>query len=272
MNYSNKRRLSSRPALFFIGLVFSLGLGLGTQIPVLLPGMPVWAQAASRSLALPQPQAHPLPLPLNQWQDAANQGDYFSKIQPTPVGYLVWSEFPIQIYVEPVSDSLGTNSQGWVAAVNQAIQEWNAYLPLELVSSPTSADITIWRSAPAIQGFDREAETGEESSRPRLPRIQSAETRYQIFVDYPPDTSAHLAHRFTIQLSPNQTIDYVRAAARHELGHALGIWGHSPMETDALYFSQVRSPATISDRDINTLKKIYEQPTLLGWDLVETEG
>ncbi len=48
------------------------------------------------------------------------------------------------------------------------------------------------------------------------------------------------------------------------LGHALGIWGHSQLETDALYFSQVRKPAFISVRDVNTLKKVYEQSTALG--------
>ncbi|XTZ12993.1 MAG: peptidase, partial [cyanobacterium endosymbiont of Rhopalodia inflata] len=38
-------------------------------------------------------------------------------------------------------------------------------------------------------------------------------------------------------------------------------------ETDALYFSQVRSLSPISVRDVNTLKKIYQQPTRLGWKL-----
>ena len=74
-----------------------------------------------------------------------------------------------------------------------------------------------------------------------------------------------LCHRFEITINPTQSGDYLRAAVRHEFGHALGIWGHSPEATDALYFSQTRTPAAISDRDLNTLKRIYEQPTRLGW-------
>jgi len=71
----------------------------------------------------------------------------------------------------------------------------------------------------------------------------------------------------TIYIRPDQAIEYLQAAARHELGHALGIWGHSPQPTDALYASQVRNPAKISARDLNTLKRVYEQPTRLGWEM-----
>jgi predicted Zn-dependent protease len=59
---------------------------------------------------------------------------------------------------------------------------------------------------------------------------------------------------------------YLPAAARHEFGHALGIWGHSLEETDVMYYSQVGEPPSISARDINTLKRIYQQPTRLGWE------
>ena len=96
-------------------------------------------------------------------------------------------------------------------------------------------------------------------------RARSAETRYEFYVRHEANSGAVLSHRFTILLSPNQVGPYIKAAARHELGHALGIWGHSPLETDTLYFSQVRNPPPISSRDLNTLKRIYEQPTRLGW-------
>lgn len=236
----------------------------------------VWAQPPSSSnsnqLSLPTPQVHPLPPVLAQWQDLGNHGDYFSEIQPTPVGYLVWSAFPIKVFVEPVDPSShGDRAQVWLEAVQQAIQEWNVYLPLEWVAASETADIAIWRSAPPIQGWDRSSNspdrTAQSETPPRLPRIRSAETRYQVFVDERSAELPKLSHRFTIQLTPNQTAEYIKATARHELGHALGIWGHSPSETDALYFSQVRHPPGISVRDVNTLKRIYEQPTQIGWPL-----
>ena len=69
----------------------------------------------------------------------------------------------------------------------------------------------------------------------------------------------------TIEISPGLSQLAILAATRHELGHALGIWGHSLHQNDALYFSQVSDFPPISPRDINTLKKIYQQPTQIGW-------
>jgi predicted Zn-dependent protease len=218
--------------------------------------------------SLPAPQTHPLPTPLTQWQDASGSGDYFSEVKLTSVGYLVWSQFPVKIYVERPKDSAESSASlqrfhNWVDVVLQAVQEWSVYLPLEVVSQPEGADILIRRSRPPLQ-----ASINRETGKLNLPRARSAETRYEFYLRQAvgaPDSV--LSQRFTIQLSPDQTIEYTLATARHELGHALGIWGHSPLETDTMYFSQVRNPPKISRRDINTLKRVYQQPTRLGWSL-----
>ncbi len=198
------------------------------------------------------PKPHPLPPTLAQWQDNTNSGDYFSQVTTTPVGYLVWSQFPIRVYVEPPKAVNGKQAQAWVNGVMQGVQEWSNYLPLTIVEQPEVADITIARKAPPLQ-------ISPGSSKPRA---RSAQTTYELYT-----TNKVLSHRFTILLSPSQTGEYLIAATRHEFGHALGIWGHSPLQTDALYFSQVRNPLPISSRDVNTLKRIYEQPTSLGWSL-----
>lgn len=211
-------------------------------------------------------QVHPLPTTLAQWQDINNTGDYFSQIKPTPVGYLVWSQFPIKVYVERPTELADSSPsvrrfQDWVNAVLQGVEEWKKYLLLEVVSQPEGADIVILRSRPPLQ-----ASINRETGQFNIPRARAAETRYQFDLRQNSSNSV-LSQRFTIQLSPDQTIDYTRATARHELGHALGIWGHSLVETDIMYFSQVRNPPSISARDINTLKRIYEQPTRLGWSV-----
>lgn len=205
------------------------------------------------SLPPPSPKPHPLPPTLAQWQDSTNSGDYFSQVKPTEVGYLVWSRFPIQVYIQPPL-SVGSNqAQAWVDAVSQAVDEWSRYLPLIIVDKPEVADISILRKAPPLQ----------ITSDKKIPRARSAQATYSFYISQ----NNLLSHRFRILLSPSQIGNYLVAATRHELGHALGIWGHSPLETDALYFSQVRNPGPISSRDINTLKRVYEQPTSLGWPL-----
>lgn len=218
---------------------------------------------------LPAAKVHPLPPTLANWQDPANSGDYFNQVQPTSFGYLVWSHFPVQVYIElPITDRRDQAPQGnasdpsrraqdWSEAVLQAVDEWSAYLPLAVTDQPAQADIQIWRAVPPIQ------------RRPdgQLARIRSAETSYAFYLQEDAQGQTVLAPRYRIFLSPNQTATYTVASARHELGHALGIWGHSSSKSDALYFSQVRRSPPISRRDVNTLKRLYQQPTRLGWPL-----
>jgi predicted Zn-dependent protease len=237
-----------------------LTLVIGTGLLVIFTNFPVNAifreqeRNIQLSNSLPVVQkSHPLPATLEEWQDKTNSGDYFDQIKSTKVGYLIWSTFPVKVKVETPTGINEKQSQVWVNGVLQAIQEWSIYLPLQVVQKSDIADITIIRKAPPLQV--------EPNS--KILRARSALTTYNLYTK-----NDILYHRFTILLSPSQTGDYVLSAARHELGHALGIWGHSLLQTDTMYFSQVRKPPFISLRDMNTLKKVYQQSTSLGWSVV----
>ncbi len=224
---------------------------------------------------LPSAQVHPMPPTLAQWHDPQQSGDYFDQVQAVVVNYLVWSTFPVTVYVEPPTAAEQANpfttkrAKTWVAAVEKAVQEWEVYLPLKRVDHAEDANIQIARSPLALR-VDRTYPDHKQRQRPIL-RARSAETRFELYAKKPAvessNQSSTLSHRVTVYIRPDQAADYLQAAARHELGHALGIWGHSPQQTDALYFSQVRNPAKISARDLNTLKRVYQQPTRLGWML-----
>lgn len=206
---------------------------------------------SSQLIAKPDSQRHPLPLTLVLWQDSTNSGDYFEQVKLTEVGYLVWSQFPVKVYIN------NTQVQTWLQ-VKAAVKEWNRYLPLQIVEKPEIADIRISFNSPPLR-------------KTNLLRARSALTRYELYIKQVSLSTSVLAHRCTVILNPNQSSKYVKAAALHELGHALGIWGHSLVASDALYFSQVSNPPSISSRDINTLKRIYQQPTRLGWKVAASK-
>lgn len=199
---------------------------------------------------------HSLPPTLLKWRDKTNSGDYFDQIKSTKVGYLIWSNFPVKVNIKTPKDIGEKQSQIWVNGVLQAVEEWSIYLPLQVIENSDIADIKIIRKVPPLQV--------EPNS--KILRAPSALTTYDLYT-----ANNILSHRFTILLSPSQTGDYVLSAARHELGHALGIWGHSLLPTDTMYFSQVRKPPFISVRDVNTLKRVYEQSTGLGWSVLRKE-
>jgi predicted Zn-dependent protease len=213
----------------------------------------------------PPLQVHPLPPTLLRWETDTHVGDYFSEVKSTAAGYLVWSEFPVKIYLDRPENFQDTSAsdrrfQQWVNAVEQAIQEWHIYLPLVEIQQPELADIIIKREQPPL-GVQINRETGQVEKF----RARSAQTSYEFSIraENPPV----LWHRMTIRINPGMSEQSIRSTTRHEIGHALGIWGHSQAETDVMYFSQVRTSPAISPRDINTLKKIYQQPTRLGWQV-----
>lgn len=216
---------------------------------------------------LPALQSRPLPPQLAAWRETSETSDYFDQISPTEVGYLSWSTFPIKVYVEQPPESLpkGDRRVQWATSVLQAVQAWNIYLPMILVAQLDLADIVVRRKAPPLRSLPNRAKPPNSDQ-----RVRSAETRYELYVrrDEQNDRS-YLAYRCTILLNPSQADAYLYAAALHELGHALGIWGHSPLPTDIMYFSQVRDSPSISSRDLNTLKRVYAQPTRLGWPMPE---
>ena len=212
---------------------------------------------------LPKSQIHALPESLTSLPDTADRDDYFDQIESTPLGYLVWSQFPLKIYIQQPdkfsNSAADRRYQEWVAAVRKAIAEWNIYLPLQEISQLEQADITVLRSQP-----QREAKLNPDTGLYDIPRAVTAETTYEFYIQQNP---AIIAHKMKVEISPSYAGISLLATIRHELGHALGIWGHSENEHDALYFSQVKDPPKISPRDINTLKKIYQQPTKLGWKI-----
>ena len=50
----------------------------------------------------------------------------------------------------------------------------------------------------------------------------------------------------------------LKAIAVHEMGHAIGLRGHSPFPDDIMFYSKTRQQNTLSQRDINTIGMLYK--------------
>ncbi len=212
---------------------------------------------------LPPLQTHPLPPELQSWQ-SDNPDNYFTEIKPHLVGYLLWLDFPVKVYLESPPTNLPESSrlkfQKWQEIAEKAIAVWHPYLPLIIVREEKEADILIYRRQPKL-----EAKLNPETGLYDLPRAKAATTTIKFYLSK--TQPQKLQHQMIIEVNPNQTDDYLLVNITHELGHGLGIWGHSPEKSDIMYYSHTRDIPQISVRDINTLKLIYQQPTRIGGKL-----
>jgi predicted Zn-dependent protease len=68
-----------------------------------------------------------------------------------------------------------------------------------------------------------------------------------------------------VLVSPELRASVLGATAVHELGHAFGIWGHSPQSDDVMAIHQNQNPVLkLSKRDKVTLNWLYERTTDFG--------
>jgi len=239
-----------RGIAFLVGLFFWVGVNVAVQ-------------GQSNSPDLPPAAVHPLPPSLQPLTLTADGDDYFDRVQPSPLGHLIWSQFPVKVYLDTPQQLTPDSAEAkrlqiWKTAITLAIADWQQFFPLAVITEPEQADIEIaYREPPLARTVD--PQTGLIS----FGRARTAQARYHFF--WSEETPPRLRHRMTIEIKPGLGAISLQATARHELGHGLGIWGHSDRQADALYPSQTRDVLPISRRDLNTLLRIYQQPTRLGW-------
>ncbi|MGD1154252.1 MAG: matrixin family metalloprotease [Terriglobia bacterium] len=210
------------------------------------------AQARARLQILENLPVYPEALQPSHYVPAA--GDYYWQVAATSESEK-WTTFPIKV-------SLGSVSVlNWGQGAREAFNIWKEMFPLELVAAPERADIRVeWESSPIGEGH-----AGEEADWVQIRRVGGELTGRKVAF-------------ITVDLSRRWSKDEMRAIILHEMGHALGIKGHSESKGDVMYFQIQEKPHQVvvpvvpypvfwkslvskpSPRDLNTLIRLYNTP------------
>ena len=170
------------------------------------------------------------------------------------------SGFPVLprwcVWVQPAESTEPNRwERRWFGAVDRALDEWSAVLPIIRVDDPERAHVRVERRRPPR----RRLADGWRASNGRSV-LQVLEVQRQ--------GVWRLEPQVTVMVSPELRSESQQATALHELGHAFGLWAHSLVPNDAMAPVQGASPVLkLSPRDQLTLEWMRRQPTRFGLPL-----
>ena len=182
-------------------------------------------------------------------------GDYFGSISRFTNGSVArWKSFPVLVHLPEGSPA------PWHKALTESVESWGRYLPVRVAAASESADIEIgWIN--------------------HLPPRALGQTNLEVFNGRMRVTVYLLRPSYYL---PETSQKVLRKVAEHEVGHAIGIFGHSNDPYDMMFPIENLSTkegtkySAISARDLNTLRRIYEtaplpsnyqSPHPMGWSL-----
>lgn len=183
---------------------------------------------------------------VNGQAGTSKKSDYYDEMSEKT--RMRWSNYrlPLRVYIRP-----STGVDGYTdmhdAMLRKGFRDWelasNRLLKFVFVNTKEDSDIDcVWTGDPSRVGHG--SEYGFTESKALSGALQHA--------------SITLLTKNNDQYLP-MTDNTIAITCRHEVGHALGIEGHSCDPADVMYFcvSMVDQDLPISQRDKQTLKKVY---------------
>ena len=147
----------------------------------------------------------------------------------------------------------------WTMAVQASLSVWEEVLPITRVMSPAQAHIQIFQRRPPRRSIGSQWRASNGRSRLQVVEVQRR-------------GQWRLEPRVDVLVSPELRASVIEATAIHELGHAFGLWGHSPQPNDVMAVHQNQKPVVkLSQRDRVTLNWLYQRATGFG-RLIQTNS
>ena len=181
---------------------------------------------------------------------------YGSVLAITPLGPPVLQHWCV--WLEPADQQPPDRwEQRWTLALESALSSWEEVLLITRVISPARAHIQIFQRRPPRRRIGSHWRASNGRSRLQVVEVQRrGQWRLEPHVD--------------VLVSPELRASVIEATAVHELGHAFGIWGHSPQPDDVMAVHQNQKPVlNLSQRDRVTLNWLYQITTGFG-QLIQT--
>lgn len=193
-------------------------------------------------------------------------GDYFDLIMKATKGKVVrFKQMPIPVYITPFPDPAFTNA--CVGAFEDWEERGRGLVSFRQVENPDHARIRVIWSHLGLANNPHDCSLGAHTLTSW--RRQNSGTRI-IFVGGIPIPLKLSDGTYTV---PPQVIEVnldlisakpeevrmrvLKNVVAHELGHALGILGHSPARCDLMY-AVTDECSRLSQHDINTLSRLYQ--------------
>jgi hypothetical protein len=160
--------------------------------------------------------------------------------------HLRFIDMPVKVWMSRMSDPV------WVAALTNAINEISQIVPLEVVELESQADMTLYIE----DSFDYR----------RIQPCQAEDARVETLgcnigpINFGDVVGGDQYHRIISIAYVNADTTNPDGVVLHEMLHAMGIIVHSPYEDDIMYPYE-NGRTTLSQRDINTLARLYANPS-----------
>jgi len=186
---------------------------------------------------------------------SASAPGYAAQLKPSRWGWVAQKQWCVWVERGEPSDRW---NQRWQTAVNAALATWGEQVRLIRVDNPEDAQLRLWRRRPPLQ--NNRASHGRA-----LLQLQQVQRQGR--------STPALEPLVEVLISPGQRQAAIQATALHELGHGLGLWGHSDRSSDVMGAVPGAQPALeLSERDQQTLQWLFDQPSALPAAPSQTTG